>query len=270
MRRQRRLTATAAMASWTGSTRTICRCCDRSTPMAGASTCSIAGFCERSEGAPAPPRWAGLKFFNAYGPNEYHKGGQRSVALQMHAQIRESGRVHLFRSENPRLSRRRPIARFRLGRRLRSRGALGAGEPRSGLRSLQCRLAWRDEFTCGPACLMMIFKYFDRSFVLNKKNEIDLWRESSLAPLPPTSRYGLTFAALKRGFGVEVLTNTLGNRVCEQNSYESHRKAWWRVDQEILGPDAGTVRGEERRGLLNSAEGEEGEKDNCERLSKKC
>ncbi len=51
--------------------------------------------------APAPPRWAGLKFFNVYGPNEYHKGAQRSVAVQMHAQIRESGRVRLFRSENP-------------------------------------------------------------------------------------------------------------------------------------------------------------------------
>ena len=54
-----------------------------------------------STGAPCPPRWAGLKFFNVYGPNEYHKGGQRSVAAQLHAQIRESGRVRLFSSENP-------------------------------------------------------------------------------------------------------------------------------------------------------------------------
>lgn len=52
-------------------------------------------------GAPHPPRWAGLKFFNVYGPNEYHKGGQRSVAVQLHAQIRERGRVRLFRSDNP-------------------------------------------------------------------------------------------------------------------------------------------------------------------------
>jgi ADP-L-glycero-D-manno-heptose 6-epimerase len=51
--------------------------------------------------SPAPPRWAGLKFFNVYGPNEYHKGAQRSVAVQLHAQIRERGRVRLFRSENP-------------------------------------------------------------------------------------------------------------------------------------------------------------------------
>jgi ADP-L-glycero-D-manno-heptose 6-epimerase len=51
--------------------------------------------------APCPPRWAGLKFFNVYGPNEYHKGSQRSVGAQLHAQIRERGRVRLFRSENP-------------------------------------------------------------------------------------------------------------------------------------------------------------------------
>ena len=52
-------------------------------------------------GAPCPPRWAGLKFFNVYGPNEYHKGAQRSVAAQLHTQIRETGRVRLFRSEHP-------------------------------------------------------------------------------------------------------------------------------------------------------------------------
>ena len=51
-------------------------------------------------GASAPPRWAGLKFFNVYGPNEYHKGSQRSVAVQLHEQIREHGRVRLFRSDN--------------------------------------------------------------------------------------------------------------------------------------------------------------------------
>ena len=52
-------------------------------------------------GARCPPRWVGLKFFNVYGPNEYHKGAQRSVAVQLHAQIRETGRVRLFRSESP-------------------------------------------------------------------------------------------------------------------------------------------------------------------------
>jgi ADP-L-glycero-D-manno-heptose 6-epimerase len=49
----------------------------------------------------APLQWAGLKFFNVYGPNEYHKGGMRSVAVQMAEQIREAGRVRLFRSHHP-------------------------------------------------------------------------------------------------------------------------------------------------------------------------
>lgn len=52
-------------------------------------------------GAPMPPLWAGLKFFNVYGPNEYHKGGQRSVAVQLFEQIRDKGFVRLFRSDNP-------------------------------------------------------------------------------------------------------------------------------------------------------------------------
>lgn len=52
-------------------------------------------------GESMPPRWAGLKFFNVYGPNEYHKGTQRSVAVQLHAQIRDQGLVRLFRSDHP-------------------------------------------------------------------------------------------------------------------------------------------------------------------------
>lgn len=55
----------------------------------------------QEKGEPQPPKWAGLKFFNVYGPNEYHKGGQRSVAVQLHAQIREKGAVRLFRSDHP-------------------------------------------------------------------------------------------------------------------------------------------------------------------------
>lgn len=55
---------------------------------------------ERQAGRAEPPRWAGLKFFNAYGPNEYHKGHQRSVATQLFEQIRESGTARLFESHD--------------------------------------------------------------------------------------------------------------------------------------------------------------------------
>ncbi len=45
-----------------------------------------------------PPFWAGLKFFNVYGPNEYHKGRMASVVIHSFKQIMETGKVKLFRS----------------------------------------------------------------------------------------------------------------------------------------------------------------------------
>ena len=46
----------------------------------------------------APPQWAGLKFFNVYGPNEYHKGAMRSVVHQLHPRAARGEPVTLFRS----------------------------------------------------------------------------------------------------------------------------------------------------------------------------
>ncbi len=48
-----------------------------------------------------PPFWAGLKFFNVYGPNEYHKSRMASVIIHAFKQINETGKVKLFRSHNP-------------------------------------------------------------------------------------------------------------------------------------------------------------------------
>lgn len=52
-------------------------------------------------GRETPPHFAGLKFFNVYGPNEYHKGGQISVALKNFREIDAGGPAVLFRSHNP-------------------------------------------------------------------------------------------------------------------------------------------------------------------------
>jgi ADP-L-glycero-D-manno-heptose 6-epimerase len=48
-----------------------------------------------------PYFWAGLKFFNVYGPNEYHKGRMATVVFHAFRQIKESNAVRLFRSHNP-------------------------------------------------------------------------------------------------------------------------------------------------------------------------
>ncbi|MBO0950749.1 ADP-glyceromanno-heptose 6-epimerase [Fibrella forsythiae] len=45
--------------------------------------------------------WAGLKFFNVYGPNEYHKGRMASVIFHAYHQISKTDRMKLFRSHNP-------------------------------------------------------------------------------------------------------------------------------------------------------------------------
>lgn len=49
----------------------------------------------------APRQWAGLKFFNVYGPNEGHKGGMKSVVAQIWPKVQAGETVSLFRSRNP-------------------------------------------------------------------------------------------------------------------------------------------------------------------------
>lgn len=47
-----------------------------------------------------PPFWAGFKFFNVFGPNEYHKGRMASVIFHAFNQIKTTGGMRLFRSHN--------------------------------------------------------------------------------------------------------------------------------------------------------------------------
>ena len=48
-----------------------------------------------------PPHWAGLKFFNVYGPNEGHKGDMMSLVAKLFPRIRAGEKARLFRSHNP-------------------------------------------------------------------------------------------------------------------------------------------------------------------------
>lgn len=50
------------------------------------------------EGQRMPPQWVGLKFFNVYGPNEYHKGAMKSVVAQNHARVVAGEPLRLFKS----------------------------------------------------------------------------------------------------------------------------------------------------------------------------
>jgi len=54
-----------------------------------------------AEAKPLPPQWVGLKFFNVYGPNEYHKGGQQSVVSHVFPHAAAGASSQLFKSHHP-------------------------------------------------------------------------------------------------------------------------------------------------------------------------
>lgn len=68
------------------------------------SKCAFDYFIARTveRGDPQPRQSVGLKFFNVYGPNEYHKGEQSSVLYRIFPHARAGRPVHLFKSYNPR------------------------------------------------------------------------------------------------------------------------------------------------------------------------
>lgn len=53
------------------------------------------------DGEAKPPQWAGLKFFNVYGPNEYHKGSMQSVASKVYTDVSAGKTATLFKSHHP-------------------------------------------------------------------------------------------------------------------------------------------------------------------------
>ena len=85
-----------------------------------------------------PPQWAGLKFFNVFGPNEYHKGEMMSLVAKRFDDAKAGKPVRLFKSHRAGIARRRAAARFHLCRRCGRGGALAAGDA-VGVRHLQCR-----------------------------------------------------------------------------------------------------------------------------------
>ncbi|MDT8870719.1 NAD-dependent epimerase/dehydratase family protein [Komagataeibacter rhaeticus] len=76
----------------------------RSTCMAGPSRHSTLACCTGWKGELPGLSWAGLKFFNVYGPNEYHKGRMISVVRVKYDEARAGQPLRLFRSDVPGLA----------------------------------------------------------------------------------------------------------------------------------------------------------------------
>jgi ADP-L-glycero-D-manno-heptose 6-epimerase len=87
---------------------------DDATALAGLTPLNLYGWSKHAfdrwvmaalrQGGPRPPQWAGLKFFNVYGPNEYHKGDMISVVFNKYAEIAAGLAPTLFKSHTPGLA----------------------------------------------------------------------------------------------------------------------------------------------------------------------
>lgn len=81
-------------------------------------------------------------------------------------------------------------------------------------------------FTCGASCLMMAMKSFDRSLVLDRTLELQLWREATTIYMTAghggCGPYGLALAAHRRGFPTEIYVN--GDGVLFRESVRSEEK----------------------------------------------
>ncbi len=57
-------------------------------------------FVEQAQKGNNPPQWVGLKFFNVFGPNEYHKGSMRSIVVKIFDLLAKNESIKLFKSHN--------------------------------------------------------------------------------------------------------------------------------------------------------------------------
>lgn len=62
------------------------------------------------------------------------------------------------------------------------------------------------DFTCGPACVMMVLKFFNQEVDLDRRLEFEIWRECNMIGALGSDAFGLSIPFLKRGLGVKVVT----------------------------------------------------------------
>ncbi|MFN3621812.1 MAG: peptidase C39 family protein [Nitrososphaerales archaeon] len=62
------------------------------------------------------------------------------------------------------------------------------------------------EFTCGPACIMMVLKLFDKEVKMSRRLEFEIWRECNMIGSLGSDAFGLSIPLLRRGVGVKVVT----------------------------------------------------------------
>jgi hypothetical protein len=66
--------------------------------------------------------------------------------------------------------------------------------------------AQSSDFTCGPACVLMIFKYFDPHLKLNRTLEFEVWRQCNMIGVRGADPFGMSVPLLDAGYDVHLAT----------------------------------------------------------------
>src|SRR5665648_135904 len=78
-----------------------------------------------------------------------------------------------------------------------------------GRRSMRLKIpyyAQSAEFTCGPACVLMVFKHFDPRLKLNRTLEFEVWRQCNMIGVRGSDPYGMSVPLLDAGYEVHLTT----------------------------------------------------------------
>lgn len=168
-----------------------------------------------------PPAWFGFKFFNVYGPQEYHKGAQASVVFHAYPQVREKGHLRLFKSYREGVShgeQQRDFIYVKDIVRIMLHFWSNAKHIPSGLYNLGTGEA-RSFKDLGTAVFKALEKkpHFDWIEMPDSlKNQYQYFTQASLAKLRGDAGYSDDFHSLERG-----IADYVGNYLTQQQPYLS-------------------------------------------------
>lgn len=88
-------------------------------------------------------------------------------------------------------------------------------------------------FTCDPACVMMVLKYFNRKIKLDRNLEFDIWRESYGIGIPGCMPQGLAYSALLRGLNAILICKKEGLIQVSNKLAQKEVKENWKESKEV-------------------------------------
>jgi len=92
--------------------------------------------------------------------------------------------------------------------------------------------AQSSEFTCGPACVVMVMKHFDPAIKTNRQLEFEIWRQCNMIGVRGADPYGLAVPLLDAGYEVRLITRN--KRIIDHDLWRRRRRRHFSPDDIAL------------------------------------